>query len=180
MNLDGAVALAEIVNALAVVVTLVILIVSIRQNTRSQKAVAVDSLAAAIAAINVPAIASPAVGSSIARAVGDWSSATRDERITAHYFLFSFFKLSENAWYQQRQGILDEEQWLGWERLLRKYYHSRGVREAWWPSRCNAYSTDFREFLATTVEPANLGSLSDLFDGPSPVVQQTARTEFQP
>lgn len=180
MNLDGAVALAEIVNALAVVVTLVILIVSIRQNTRSQKAVAVDSLAAAIAAINVPAIGSPAVGSSIARAVADWSSATRDERITAHYFLFSFFKLSENAWYQQRQGILDEEQWLGWERLLRKYYHSRGVREAWWPSRCNAYSTDFREFLATTVEPPNLGSLSDLFDGPSPVVQQTARTEFQP
>ena len=164
MNLDDIVALAEIVNAIGVIVTLVILIVSIRQNTRSQKAVAVDSLAAGIAAINVPAIESPAVGSALASALADWAGATREQRITAHYFLFSFFKLSENAWYQQRQGILDQAQWLGWEHGLRKFYHARGVREVWWPSRRNAYSVEFQQYLQTTTEPADFGSLADLFD----------------
>ena len=67
---------------------------------------AVDSLAAAIAAINVPATQSSALGSALSSAVNDWASATRDERIMARYFLFSFFKLHESAWYQRKAGSL--------------------------------------------------------------------------
>src|SRR6266581_4640823 len=110
MNLQALVALAEIVSALAVTLTLIALIVTIRQNTRSQKALAVDSLAAAITSINVPAMESPALGAAISKAATDWASATREERIMAHYFLFSFFKLLENARYLQKAGILDEAQ----------------------------------------------------------------------
>jgi hypothetical protein len=40
----------------------------------------------------------------------------------------------ENAWYQQKAGILDQAQWVGWETMLRKYYHAEGVQRAWWPS----------------------------------------------
>src|SRR5438132_10611159 len=122
MNLQVLVALAEIVSALAVTLTLIALIVTIRQNTRSQKALAVDSLAAAITSINVTAMESPALGAAISKATTDWASASREERIMAHYFLFSFFKLLENAWYLQKAGILDQAQWLGWETVLRKYH----------------------------------------------------------
>src|SRR5712671_7148659 len=113
MNLQVLVALAQIVSALPVLLTLVVLIISIRQNTKSQKALVVDSLAAAITSINVPAMESPALGSALSKATADWSSASREERIVAHYFLFSFFKLLENAWYQRRAGILDQAQWIG-------------------------------------------------------------------
>jgi len=128
VNLQVFVAIAEIVSALAVTFSLIALIISIRQNTRSQKAPVVDSLAAAIASINVPAMDSAGLGSAISTATGNWGSANREERIMAHYFLFSFFKLSENAWYQQKAGILEKPLWLGWETLLRKYYHSDSVR----------------------------------------------------
>jgi len=164
MNLQVLVALAEIVSALAVMLTLIVLIISIRQNTRSQKALVVDSLAAAIASINVPAMESHALGSAISRATADWASATREERIVAHYFLFSLFKLLENAWYQQKAGILDKAQWLGWETMLRKYFHAEGVRQVWWPGRKNAYSPEFQKFLSGTKPPDELGSLSELFD----------------
>ena len=60
MTIEETAAIAEIVNAVAVTLTLLGLIVTIRQNTKAQKAMAVDSLAAAIAAINVPATQSPA------------------------------------------------------------------------------------------------------------------------
>src|SRR5437870_6309873 len=140
MSLQVLVALAEIISALAVTLTLIALIISIRQNTRSQKAVAVDSLAAAITSINVPAMESHLLGSALSKATADWGSASREERIIAHYFLFSFFKLLENAWYQQKAGILDQGQWLGWQTVLRKYYHAIGVRTAWWPGRKHAYS----------------------------------------
>jgi hypothetical protein len=144
--------------------TLIALIISIRQNTKSQKALAVDSLAAAITSINVPAMQSHLLGSALSKATSDWSSASREERIIAHFFLFSFFKLLENAWYQQKAGILDHAQWLGWEMLLRKYYHADGVRRVWWPGRKHAYSPEFQKFLSGTKSPDELGSLNDLLD----------------
>src|SRR5258705_10766541 len=106
MNLQVIVALAQIVSALAVLLTLVVLIISLRQNTRSQKTLVVDSLAAAIASINVPAMESHVLGSAISKATTNWGSASREQRIIAHYFLFSFFKLSENAWNQQKAETL--------------------------------------------------------------------------
>src|SRR6266704_6726774 len=164
MNLQILVALAEIVSALAVTLTLIALIVTIRQNTRSQQALAVDSLAAAITSINVPAMKSHVLGSALSKATADWGSASREERIMAHYFLFSFFKLLENAWYQRQAGILDQAQWVGWETVLRKYYYAEGVRRVWWPGRQNAYSPEFQKFLSGTKPPDELGSLTDLFD----------------
>jgi len=164
MNLQVIVALAQIVSALAVLLTLVVLIISIRQNTRSQKALVVDSLAAAITSINVPAMESPVLGSALSKATADWSSASREERIIAHFFLFSFFKLLENAWYQQKTGVLDQAQWVGWEKLLRKYYHSNGVRRVWWPARQHGYSPEFQKFLSETKPPDELDSLNELFD----------------
>src|ERR1017187_1960296 len=143
MSLEQASYLGQIVGAVALMASLVFVGFQIRQNTRSQKVVAVDSLSAAIAAINVPAMESPALGEALAKATRDWASASRDERIIAHYFLFSYFKLSENAWYQQRAKVLDSAQWVGWETMLRMYYHSGGVQSAWWPRRRHAFSPEF-------------------------------------
>jgi hypothetical protein len=164
MSLQTIVSLAEIISGLAVTLTLIAVIVSLRQNTRSQKALAVESLAAAITAINVPGMQSPALGTALAKATADWSSATREERMIAHFFLFSFFKLLENAWYQQKAGILDQAQWIGWETMLRKYYHAHGVQRAWWPARKDGYSPEFQKFLSQTKPPEELSSLSELFD----------------
>jgi hypothetical protein len=164
MSLQTIVGVAEIVSALSVALTLIVLIVSIRQSTKSQKALAVQSLAAAITAVNVSAMQSPAMGSALAKTIADWSSASREERIIGHFFLFSFFKLLENAWYQEKAGVLDQAQWVGWEMILRKYYHAEGVRRAWWPSRKNAYSPEFQKFLSETKPPEDVSSLAELFD----------------
>ena len=165
MSLEQASYLSQVVGAIAVLASLVFVGLQIRQNTQSQKVVAVDSLAAAIAAINVPAIASPALGEALSKALQDWGSASRDQRIVAHYFLFSYFKLGESAWYQQRSGVLDPTQWIGWETMLRAFYHSGGVQSAWWPRRRHAYSPEFQAYLAgISLPPADIGSLNDLFD----------------
>ncbi|HEX3672659.1 MAG TPA: hypothetical protein VHU87_00155 [Rhizomicrobium sp.] len=168
MNLQSFVSLSEIVSALSVTLTLVVLVVSIRQNTKSQRVLAVQSLSAAIAAINVPAMESPALGSALAKATRDWGSASRDERILAHFFLFSYFKLVETAWYQRRAGALEEEQWAGWDTVMRIFYHSDGVKLVWWPNRGYAFSPAFRDYLAQTKPPAEVGALHDIFGDPKP------------
>ena len=81
MDLQSLASIAEIVGGIGVLVSLIFLIISIRQNTTSQRALAVDSLTAAITAINVPAIESPLSkrGTAVAKAALDWGSASRDE-----------------------------------------------------------------------------------------------------
>jgi len=86
MHLQVLVALAQIVSALAVLLTLVVLIISIRQNTRSQKALVVDSLAAALLQSMFTAMESPVLGSALSKATADWSSASREERISRTFF----------------------------------------------------------------------------------------------
>jgi hypothetical protein len=164
MSLEQAAYLSQVIGAIAVLASLVFVGLQVRQNTQSQKVVALDSLSAAIAAINIPAMETPALGEALAKATRDWDSASREQRIIAHYFLFSFFKLCENAWYQRRANVLDQAQWVGWESMLRMYYHSRGLQSAWWPRRRYAYSPDFQTYLTNTSAPENVGSLYDLFE----------------
>jgi len=76
---------------------------------------------AAIAAINVPATQSPALGTALAKVLKGWTAASHDERVIAHYFLFCFFKLHEQAWYQHKSRVPDDAQWVGWENLIRAY-----------------------------------------------------------
>lgn len=164
MTLQDVAALADIVNAAAVTATLVFLIFSIRQNTQAQRVLAVESLSAAITAVNVPAMESPVLGSAVAKVCANWHDATREERIVAHYFLFSIFKLLETAWYQQKTHTLDAAHWAGWEKLLLMLYHSPGVQAAWWPNRKNAYSPEFQAYLANSQPTSGLAPLSALFD----------------
>lgn len=163
MSLEQAAYLSQVIAGLAVLASLLFVGVQIRQNTRSQKVVAVNSLTAAIAAINVPAMESTALGEALDSVFRDWNSATREQRIVAHFFLFSFFKLSESAWYQRRSDVLDEEQWVGWETLLRAMYHTEGVKNGWWRFRRNAYSPEFQAHLARSEKPTGeIGSYSEL------------------
>ena len=167
MTLEQISLLAQIAGAVAFLASLIFVGLQIRQNTQSQRIVAVESLAAAIAAINVPAMQSPLVGTALARTLKDWRAASHDERVIAHYFLFCFFKLHEQAWYQYKRRVLEPGQWAGWENLIRAYYHSPGIQEVWWPSRRDAFSPQFQAYLAATEPPQGIVPLSDLFGGES-------------
>lgn len=164
MSLEQAALLGQVIAAMAVLGSLGFVGLQIRQNSQFQKLAAVDCLSAACASINVKGMESPALGEALATASADWGAATREQRIMAHYFLFSYFKLAENAWYQRQAGVLEPAQWCGWDTTARFYYHSAGIHRAWWPHRRDAYSQPFQDYLAGTVPPEGFGSLNDLFD----------------
>jgi len=165
MTLDQMANVASVIASIAVVLTIPVLIISIRQNTKAQRAIVVDNLAAGIASINVPLTQDPEIGSALQATSQDWNSATREQRIRAHYFYYSIFKLYENAWYQMRAGILEPEVWEGWAANMAKSYYLPGVRDVWWPARKHSYTKAFRDYLATT-EPTvgeNIGNYCDIF-----------------
>jgi len=163
MDLQTFVAVAQIVSAFAVTLTLIAVIVSLRP-----KYEVAESARGRIA--RGRDYRDQRSGNGVARS---WSRARQSDgrlefgqprRANDGAFLsIFFFKLLENAWYQQRAGILDEAQWVGWETLLRKYYHAEGIQRAWWPARKNGYSPEFQKFLSETKPPEQLTALNELF-----------------
>jgi len=96
--------------------------------------------------------------------VEDWHTATDDDRMRALPLFFSTFKLFENAWFQQRQGTLDPQQWQGWDAYIRMYYHRPGVK-AWWRWQRAAFAAGFRDYVERN-EPVNeLPSVAQLIHG---------------
>jgi hypothetical protein len=48
--------------------------------------------------------------------------------------------------YQHQKGYLEDEVWLGWERLMVSYFYRAGF-QTWWMMRREVFSLSFAEFL---------------------------------
>ena len=164
VSLETINSIAQIVAAIGVIASLFYLAAQIRQNTKSQRSVAVDSLTGSLIALLGPQANDASLTRALAAAVEDWHGATEEDRMRAVAVLLAIFKLFENAWFQQRQGTLDREQWQGWDLYTRAYYHRPGVK-TWWSLRRGMFATGFRDYLEATEPIAEAVPLSELIRG---------------
>jgi hypothetical protein len=157
-------AIAQLVAALGVIASLFYLAAQIRQNTKSQRSVVVDSLTGSLIALLGPQATDPALTRAFAAAVEDWHGASEEDRLRAVAVLFMIFKLFENAWFQLGQGTLDHEQWQGWDLYIRAYYHRPGVK-TWWSLRRGMFAVGFRDYVEATEPVAEAVPLTQLIRG---------------
>jgi hypothetical protein len=156
--------IAQIVAAIGVIASLFYLAAQIRQNTRSQRSVIVDSLTSSLIALLGPQASDPKQMRAFAAAVEDWHGASEEDRMRSVSLLFTTFKLFENAWFQKRQGTLDPEQWEGWDLHIRVYYHRPGV-QTWWSDRRAMFAAGFRNYVEGTKPVSGVSPLSQLIRG---------------
>ena len=166
MSLETINSIAQIVAAIGVIASLFYLGVQIRQNTRSQKSIVVDSLTRSLIALLGPQAGDPDQLRAFAAAAEDWHGASEAVRVRCVSIFFTTFKLFENAWFQQRQGTLDKQQWEGWDAYIRMYYHRPGVK-TWWSLRKMAFAPGFRDYLEATEPIQGVMSIGELIRGKS-------------
>lgn len=164
MSLETINLIAQIVAAIGVIASLFYLAVQIRQNTRSMRAVVVDALTRGIA--EILSGQTPDTLRGFARVMDDLEGASEEDRLRALPQFFALFKLFENAWFQQRQGTLDREQWRGWDAYIRTYYHHQGIK-SWWLMRRAAFAPGFRDYLEGTEPIRDMTPLTELIRGKS-------------
>ena len=161
MNLETINSIAQIVAAIGVIASLFYLAAQIRQNTKSQRSVVNDSLTRSLIALLGPQAADPEQLRAFAAVAEDWHGASEADRTRCVSIFFTTFKLFENAWFQQRQGTLEREQWESWDLHIRVYYHRPGIN-AWWSSRRGLFSAGFRRYLEASEPITDVSSLSQL------------------
>src|ERR1700692_4954131 len=166
VNLETVSAIAQIIAAIGVIASLFYLAAQIRQNTRSQRSVVVDSLTQSQINLLGPQGTNPDLMRAFAVATEDWYGATEEDRLRAVSMLFTTFKLFENAWFQKRHGTLDREQWEGWDLHIRVYYHRPGV-QVWWSDRKAMFAAGCRKYLEATQPVSGVSPLSQLTRGKS-------------
>jgi hypothetical protein len=164
VNLETINAIAQLVAALGVIASLFYLAAQIRQNTRSMRAVVVDSLAHSLIDLLGPQAHDIEFTRAFTRVIKDWNAASEEDRIRTVGVLLATFKLFENAWFQRRQGTLDPLQWEGWDSYARMYFHLPGVK-TWWVLRRATFAAEFRDYVETSEPIKDLPALSEIIRG---------------
>ena len=142
VKLEAINALAQLIAAIGVIVLLFYPAAQIHQNTRSMRVVVVDSLAHSLVDLLGPHAQKPESLRALSMVTENWNAASEQDRARTLPFTFATFKLFESAWFQQRQGTLDRQQWEGWDAYIRIYYRRPGVK-TWWSMRRAAGATRF-------------------------------------
>lgn len=160
-------ALAELLGALAVVVSLVYLSRQVGQNTH-----AVRTANAVTAQSNFRHLArmfytDRAMGGIVLRCMSGDEDLSPADRFAAYAYFFDFLKTAELAYYQYIHGDLDTSLWESSFKFYHAYFTTPGFR-SYWVERQSAFVPEFRsamdEWLA---EPSAIKRPDVLVDVPS-------------
>ena len=151
MNWEIASALAEIVGAVAVVLTLAYLAVQIRQNTNAVKAASHHAVTDSFNALNVSVIQDPKVGRLWRLGNEGYANLTEDEQVSFSFMMISYIRIFETLYYQRKIGTMEEQLFLSEERTAQWMLTNLGFRE-WWAANPISFSPEFRKYIDTLIE----------------------------
>lgn len=151
MNWEIASVLAEVVGALAVVLTLAYLAIQVRQNTTAIKAASHHAVTDSFNALNVAVIQDPQVGRIWRLGNAGYSNLTEDEQISFSFMMISYIRIFETVYYQRKLGTMEEQLFASEERSANWMITQLGFRE-WWASNPISFSPEFRTYINRLIE----------------------------
>jgi hypothetical protein len=156
MNWDAIGAVAELLGAIGVIASLVYLAGQIRdsreqmrQNTRAVRAGAYQQFQAQLQTTMVSALSLPSLDGVVFRGMADPETLSEEETRRFVWWLIGVFMVYENAHYQYRMGLLDEDRWRIHRSNLQTLLGMPGMRH-WWATRSD--TIDSPEFAALVSE----------------------------
>jgi hypothetical protein len=148
MKLEKFSSLLEALSSVAVVVTLVVLIVEIRQNTGALNAQSRQSVLVAAQTELLTSVDHPEMIAALSRP----GALTAEENIQIDAYFTASMRSREFAWLQFGSGLIDEEQWKTELAVIRSIMSSPRVRQ-WWSKLGRTYfSPEFAGFVDDLIE----------------------------
>lgn len=156
MDWSAVSAIASVLAALAVTITVVYLAIQMKENTRATRSqtyqLATSELAEMAGIIGTD--------KELARLFRVGMAAPEeldaDEFAQFGYLGISLFRRFENVFFQYQSGMIDDDFWNGHRENILWFFHRPGM-QAWWKDRKFAFSKSFRDFLDEST-PGELAS----------------------
>jgi hypothetical protein len=135
-------AVAEVISAVAVVLSLIYVGVGLRQNTSAIEGRTYQDVVRASNEYLLAVATDPALAETIARSWSDRSQLSQIERVQLFYLERVFWRNMENAYLQHERGILGEQEWGAYSRLV-----CEQKNEVTWDGHVPTLSAVFVEFV---------------------------------
>jgi hypothetical protein len=156
MNWDAIGAIAELLGAIGVIASLVYLATQIRhsrdqmsQNTRAMRAGAYQQFQAQLNEQLTKPFESPEHAEVIRSGLADFAGLDEMNAIRFGMWMFGVANSHDNAYYQYRVGMLDEERWRKHYAAVKLFYAAPGAAQ-WWAAQPKAVLSP--EFVALVEE----------------------------
>jgi hypothetical protein len=150
MNWDAIGAIAEVVAALSVVVSLIYVGFQIRQNTGAVRSATAQAVHDNYAAWYINLSNDASLNALLIKGLKDYSSLDEIEKARFIDTFMAFSSYSQNAYYQWREGALSPQLWLGWESLIMNLVGTPGGKE-FWKERGYTFGDDYRDYVVNTI-----------------------------
>ena len=170
MNWEAVGAVAELVGAIAVVVSLLYVASQVRESTRQARRDATRELASRISDVSLAVATNPELGGLLVRGGADLSKLSPGDQARFRGLMNSLFRGFEQQFLLRREGALDDESWQAVERLTQDFTQLPGV-QTYLLDRGRWYSASFLEWVWGLV-----GGRPDL-EGKTIAEQYTAELE---
>ena len=139
-------AVAGVLAAISVAMTVVYLALQIKSSTRATHSQTYHLATSALAEM-AGIIGSDKEISRVFRTGMENPEALTDDEMTQFGYLgISLFRRFENVYFQYQSGNIDHDFWIGHRDNILWFFHRPGM-QAWWQERTFAFSKSFREFL---------------------------------
>jgi hypothetical protein len=142
---------SSIVGSIAVALTVVYLAIQVRASTRATYSQTYQTAVAALGEMAAIVGESKEKSKLYANGMADPDLLDEDEYLQFAYLGISLFRKYENAYFQYRSGMIDDEFWDGHRDNLLWFFHRPGTQR-WWRERRLGFSKSFREYLESTSE----------------------------
>jgi hypothetical protein len=159
MELDQIALVADVVQAIAVVATLIFVGMQVRYNTRIARMTAAQTSAQLLAENLGRVTDSPDLAELLSGGRGTLGDFTDAERLRVSNFVSSGFRHLEVLHAHRRYDIYEEELWQGAAGRLRRMLSNPRIQD-WWVDNKDIYAASFRDYVATEIETlhANAGN----------------------
>jgi hypothetical protein len=146
MNWEAIGAIAEISGALAVFLSLIYLAIQTRNNTRALRSAAFHQVRESFSDVSLTLAQNPVMGSMVNRAIYSDEHLSDEEIVQFHFFLTTFLRRGESAFFQSSDGALQMETWQGIkETILVPLSSVHG--KAWWQTVRGRFTPDYTAAL---------------------------------
>ncbi len=113
MNWDAIGAIAELLGAIAVFLSLIYLAMQTKNNTRALRSAAFHQVRESFSQVSLAMLQDPSISALLLKVTNNDSNLTDEEYERYRAFLNTFIRRGESAFFQSRDGSLQQESWLG-------------------------------------------------------------------
>ena len=140
--------IAEIIAAVAVIVSLWYLAIQLGQNTDLARAELEVQLGVIWAEMHDNMIQNPSLAKAYDLAASDWTQLSEEEARSYLWFTAKSFHILQGMFRQQQRGLLADEVWEPYEKYIIGILQFEAVM-GWWESEAALISDEFRAHVVT-------------------------------